>query len=272
MRLSPPLPVRLETIGPWQAYVAPLAAAAGLRHDPRAEVVLHVTDLPDDCAPRGPVGRRLPAAPDGGGRAGRRTGRTVRGPRPHRLPALRPGLVRRPGAPGPTGRDAARPRPGRGRRAARAGAGLGRPRRRHLARRRHPVDVVGHGHRRRRPRARGPVAGSVTRTAAARGARRSEPDRLPPLAVELALDGRAGGCGSTPRSRSAGGRSRPTSSRSGSRPRSPAARRSRTSSAARSRRRGYSRRASPKCRQPARSGWIVPAVALHHPRSGRGWS
>lgn len=49
MRLPPPLPVRLETIDPWQAYVAPLAAAAGLRHDPRAEVVLHVTDLPDDC-------------------------------------------------------------------------------------------------------------------------------------------------------------------------------------------------------------------------------
>ncbi|WP_159083585.1 hypothetical protein [Nocardioides terrigena] len=49
MRLSSPLPVRLETIDPWHAYVAPLAAAAGLRHDPRAEVVLHVTDLPDDC-------------------------------------------------------------------------------------------------------------------------------------------------------------------------------------------------------------------------------
>lgn len=49
MHLPPPLPVRLETIDPWQAYVAPLAAAAGLRHDPHAEVVLHVTDLPDDC-------------------------------------------------------------------------------------------------------------------------------------------------------------------------------------------------------------------------------
>ena len=68
MRLSSPLPVRLETIGPWHAYVAPLAVAAGLRHDPRAEVVLHVTDLPDDCGRRRPVGRRLPAAPDGGGR------------------------------------------------------------------------------------------------------------------------------------------------------------------------------------------------------------
>ncbi len=54
MRLSPPLPVRLETIGPWHAYVAPLAVAAGLRHDPRGEVVLHVTDLPDDCGPADP--------------------------------------------------------------------------------------------------------------------------------------------------------------------------------------------------------------------------
>jgi hypothetical protein len=51
MRLSSPVPVRLETTDPWQEYVASLAAAAGLRHDPRAEVVLHVTDLPDDCAP-----------------------------------------------------------------------------------------------------------------------------------------------------------------------------------------------------------------------------
>jgi hypothetical protein len=50
MRLSAAIPVQLETIGPWHAYVDPLAAAAGLRHDPRAEVVLHVTDLPDDCA------------------------------------------------------------------------------------------------------------------------------------------------------------------------------------------------------------------------------
>ena len=49
MRLSPPRPVQLETIGPWHASVAAVAVAAGLRHDPRAEVVLHVTDLPDDC-------------------------------------------------------------------------------------------------------------------------------------------------------------------------------------------------------------------------------
>jgi hypothetical protein len=49
MHPSPPSPVQIDTIGPWTAYVAPLAAAAGLRHDRRAEVVLHVTDLPDDC-------------------------------------------------------------------------------------------------------------------------------------------------------------------------------------------------------------------------------
>jgi hypothetical protein len=49
MRLSPPTPVRLETIDPWHAYVATLAAGAGLRHSAGAELVLHVTDLPDDC-------------------------------------------------------------------------------------------------------------------------------------------------------------------------------------------------------------------------------
>ena len=54
MRLPRPVPVRLETIDPWRAYVAPLAVAAGLRLDPRADVVLHVTDLPDDCAPADP--------------------------------------------------------------------------------------------------------------------------------------------------------------------------------------------------------------------------
>jgi hypothetical protein len=54
MRLPPPVPVRLETTDPWRSYVAPLAAAAGLRPDPRAEVVLHVTDLPDDCTPADP--------------------------------------------------------------------------------------------------------------------------------------------------------------------------------------------------------------------------
>lgn len=54
MRLSPPVPVRLETIGPWRPYVASLAAAAGLRVTSRAEVVLLVTDLPGDCAPADP--------------------------------------------------------------------------------------------------------------------------------------------------------------------------------------------------------------------------
>ncbi len=54
MRLSPPVPVRLETIDPWQSYVASLARAAGLRPAVRAEVVLLVTDLPGDCAPADP--------------------------------------------------------------------------------------------------------------------------------------------------------------------------------------------------------------------------
>jgi hypothetical protein len=54
MRLSPAVPVRLETIGPWHEHVAAVGAAAGLRHEPRAEVVLHVTDLPDDCSTSDP--------------------------------------------------------------------------------------------------------------------------------------------------------------------------------------------------------------------------
>jgi hypothetical protein len=54
MRLSPPVPVRLQTIDPWQPYVASLADASGLRHTSRAEVALLVTDQPDECAPADP--------------------------------------------------------------------------------------------------------------------------------------------------------------------------------------------------------------------------
>ncbi|WP_457206192.1 hypothetical protein [Nocardioides sp. P5_C9_2] len=54
MRLSAPVPVRLETIDPWQSYVGSLAGTSGLRLTPRAEVVLLVTDQPADCATADP--------------------------------------------------------------------------------------------------------------------------------------------------------------------------------------------------------------------------